>query len=353
MTSAVPEESEKPRRRHRVRRGFAIAGGIVLAVILVTAIVASITPWPSAMVIRGVFEQGGDATAAEMERHVPDTELRTILGVEYGTEPSANSTDTTLDMFTVANEGEQLPTVVWVHGGAWISGSSANVDPYMRILASEGYTAIALNYSLGPERTYPTAVEQLNDALAYILDHAADLSVDPDKIVLAGDSAGSQLASQLATLVTNDEYAELLGIDPAITSDQLVGTVLNCGVYDLRAMADLNGLVAWGFKVALWSYTGTKDWSAEYPGATMSTIEFATEHFPPTFISGGNGDGLTWLQGIPMAQRLRSLDVDVTALFWPAQHEPALEHEYQFHLDLPEAQQALAETIAFLDRVTG
>jgi acetyl esterase/lipase len=128
--------------------------------------------------------------------------------------------------------------------------------------------------------------------------------------------------------------------------------ILNCGVYDLRAMAELNGLPAWGFKVALWAYTGTKDWSELPVGATMSTIEFVTADFPPTYISGGNGDGLTWLQSIPMAQRLDELGVPVTELFWPAPHEPQLPHEYQFHLDMPEAQEALTATIDWLNETT-
>lgn len=85
----------------------------------------------------------------------------------------------------------------------------------------------------------------------------------------------------------------------------------------------------------------------------MSTIQFVTPAFPPTYISGGNGDGLTWLQSIPMAQRLRSLDVPVTDVFWPADHQPALPHEYQFHLDLDEAQEALGRTLDFLGDVTG
>jgi hypothetical protein len=84
----------------------------------------------------------------------------------------------------------------------------------------------------------------------------------------------------------------------------------------------------------------------------MSTIEFVTEDFPPTYISGGNGDGLTWLQSIPMAQRLAELEVPVTELFWPAPHEPELPHEYQFHLNRPEAQEALAVTIDWLGQVT-
>lgn len=346
MTSEATGEHRKARKgKHR---GLLITLGVVLFVVLAGVVVTSVTPWPSAMLIRSVFERGGAETVAEMNRHVPDTPVREMPDIPY----MGDGGDLTLDVFTTADEGETRPTVVWIHGGAWISGSSADVDPYMRILADAGYTAISVNYTLGPEATYPTAVIQINDALTYIDAHADELAVDSTKLVIAGDSAGGQLASQMATLVTNPEYAELMDIQPAISPDQLVGVVLNCGVYDLRAMADLPGLAGWGFKVALWSYTGTKDWAAESPGATMSTIEFVTSDFPPTYISGGNGDGLTWLESIPMAQRLRSLGVPVTDLFWPADHEPALPHEYQFHLDLEEAQHALDVTLEFLESVT-
>jgi acetyl esterase/lipase len=196
-------------------------------------------------------------------------------------------------------------------------------------------------------------VRQLNDALEHLVDNAGELHIDTDRIVLAGDSAGAQLASQLAAMITNPDYAHLVGIDPAIRADQLVGAVLNCGVYELDGMAKLNGIVSWGFKSALWAYTGTKDWSSEAPGTLMSSLEFATADFPATWITGGNGDGLTWLQSVPMAHRLEELGVDVTRVFYAADHTPALGHEYQFHLDGEDAQDALVSTLAFLDRVTG
>jgi len=241
-----------------------------------------------------------------------------------------------------------LPTVVWIHGGAWISGDKENVDPYLRILASHGYTTISVNYTIAPEAIYPTAVVQLNDALAYIVEHAAELNVDPDQIVLAGDSAGAQLASQLVAITTNSDYARLMGIRPALGENQLVAAILNCGVYDMKRMSDLTGIPAWGFKIALWGYTGTKNWSETYAGATMSTIDFVNSSFPPTFISGGNGDGLTWLQTVPMSAVLKDAGVDVDELVWPANHVPALPHEYQFHLDFKEARAALDRTLEFL-----
>ncbi|KJL29905.1 alpha/beta hydrolase [Microbacterium oxydans] len=347
-SSAHAEGSEHPKKARRPWRRTKIAVGIVVAIAAVVAIIGSLTPWPSAMLIRAVFTKGGDETAAEMEKHVPDTELTEQLDVAYGDAGA----DTTMDVFAPASATGPLPTVVWIHGGAWISGAKENVDPYLRILAAEGYTTIAVNYTIGPEGVYPLAVHQLNDALAYIDAHAEELGVDPNQIVLAGDSAGAQLASQMATLITSTDYAEIMDIAPAITADQLVATVLNCGVYDLAALARLDGIAGWGFKSAMWAYSGTKTWAEDSTGATMSTVDWITKDFPTTYISGGNGDGLTWLQSIPMAQRLDELGVDVTTQFWPAPHEPQLPHEYQFHLDLPDAQTALQQTIEFLNAHT-
>ena len=348
---SVDAHTEESGHRTRARTPWhrtKVALAVIVAVVAVIAIIGAVTPWPSAMIIRAVFTKGGDDTAAEMDRHVPDTELSVQQDVAY----ADDGADTTMDVFRPASASGPLPTVVWIHGGAWISGAKENVDPYLRILAAEGYTTIGVNYTIGPEGVYPLAVNQLNDALAYIDAHAEDLGVDPTQIVLAGDSAGAQLASQLATLITSRDYAEIMGMTPALASDQLVATVLNCGVYDLAALARLQGIAGWGFKSAMWAYSGTKTWAEDSTGATMSTVDWVTADFPTTYISGGNGDGLTWLQSIPMAQRLNELGVDVTTLFWPAPHEPQLPHEYQFHLDLPDAQTALQQTIDFLDAHT-
>jgi len=346
-----PPRRRLPRLSPRAQRRIGWTAAAIAFVAVVIAIVLRSTPWPSAMLIRAVFEQGGAQTVQEMTPYVPDTPLAEHLDVQYS-DGSAGA-DTTLDVFSPGAGETPLPTVVWIHGGAWISGSKANVDPYLRILANEGYTTVGVNYTVGPEATYPTAVRQLNEALAYLDQNAAELGIDRDRIVLAGDSAGAQLASQLAVLITNPDYEVLAGIEPAISPDRLVGVVLNCGVFDLQGMADLSGLAGWGFKTALWAYTGEQNWSNTAQASLMSSMEHVTGEFPATFISGGNGDGLTWLQSVPMSHTLQAAGVDVTSLFWAVDHEPALPHEYQFHLGkFEEAHVALTETIAFLDRVT-
>jgi acetyl esterase/lipase len=330
------------------RLGWFLGGAA--AAIAIGRVAANATPWPAALLIRSVFDRGAAETLAEFERHPPGAPVDERLDVQYA--DGADGRNTMLDAFGPAGVDRPLPTVVWIHGGAWISGGKEIVAPYLRILAAEGYRTIGLNYTISPEATYPTAIRQLGAALGYIRDHAEELGVDATRIVLAGDSAGAQLASQLAVLMTNPEYAALVGMRPALGPRQLVGVILQCGVYDLRRMAGLTGVTAWGFKSALWAYTGTRNWSSSYQGATMSTIDFVTADFPPTYISGGNADGLTWIESIPMSQALQREGVDTTTRFYAADHEPALPHEYQFHLDYEDAQLSLRDTLAFLARVT-
>ena len=321
----------------------------LLAAGVVFAIVAYVNPWPAALMIRGLFEKGAADTVAEMLPYTPDRGVDERLDVAYA-DQGAN---TTFDIFWPSNKSGPLPTVVWIHGGAWISGDKGNVDPYVRILAAKGFTTVSLNYTISPETTYPTALNQLNDALGYLVSHADELRIDPDQIVIAGDSAGSQYTAQLATIMTSPAYAQTVGVTPSLRKEQLVAVILNCGIYDVSGIPNAPGIGGWGFRTALWAYLGTKDWSHTPGGEQMSTIDDVTADFPQTWISGGNGDPLTDTQSKPFAARLTELGVPVTSVFYDEDHEPSLPHEYQFHLKFEDAQTALDSTVEFLKSVTG
>ena len=198
----------------------------ILALGVVAAIVWTFSPWPAALLIRALFEQGAAKTVAVMDKYIPRGGVLAQVNQDYGHAGS----DTAFDVFSPASSTGPLPTVVWIHGGAWISGSKDDVDPYAQIIAEHGYTTVTLNYTPSPEATYPTALHQLNTALGYLVQHSADYRIDPNRIVIAGDSAGANLASQLATEVTSPDYANLVDVHPSITAQHLRGLVLNCGI---------------------------------------------------------------------------------------------------------------------------
>jgi acetyl esterase/lipase len=334
--------SARTPRPRRVRVLSPILAGAAAAATLTLAA----SRWPAALLIRWLFWRGARETEAEMRPHAPTT------GVVERTDIPYRPGGPKLDVFLPDTGATSLPVVVWTHGGAWISGQKKNVRPYLRMLAAQGFAAVGLDYSVAPGRTYPVAVTQLNDALAFLRREAATYGIDPERIVLAGDSAGANLTSQLALLTTDPSYARMVGLLPALSPRQLRGVVLACGIYDVRSIPTTPGIGGWGFRVALRAYLGRRDWSDTAGGREMSTLLHVSSAFPRTWISGGNADPLTGTQSRPFAARLEELSVPVTALFYADDHEPGLPHEYQFHLDFADARRAFDSLTDFLRDAT-
>lgn len=335
------------------KKAFLWTAGSIVGVLLLVLIAFRVSPWPGALLIRAVFNANGEKTLQALEKHQPSVAITTIPNQQY----KNGDTDAMLDVYFPSNTDAAtvLPTVIWTHGGAWLSGDKANAAPYYKLLAAEGFTVVALNYSLAPGRTYPTAVNQLNDAYAYIQAQAARFHVDTEKFVFAGDSAGAQLSSQMAAIITNPQYAAELKVAPSLTPNQLRGVALNCGIYMMDGLTQpdpaLPKIVGWGDDISVWAYSGTKDFSDPVI-KQMSAYYHATKNFPATYITGGNGDPLTKAQSVPFADLLEGFGVKVTRQFYADSHQPSLPHEYQFNLDTSDGQAAFAQSVAFMKDVT-
>jgi acetyl esterase/lipase len=332
-------------------RAWAVRIGVAILALVVAVVLAwAISPWPRVWVIGYFFDLGGTITAHKLARLVPPGVV-TVGDLAYR---PADPNDPRLDVFfpgAVAGTTWRLPTVVWVHGGGWIAGRRSDVANYARILAAHGFTTVAVGYALPPAAVYPVPVEEVNAALGYLTDHAGQLHIDPARLVLAGDSAGAQIAAQVADIVTNPEYARAMDITPAARPSQLAATVLACGVYDLARAGDRGGFIAKFFSAMLWAYSGRRDFRQDPRLRLMSVALHLTPRFPATFVTAGNGDPLVG-QTREMARRLRGLGVPVDALLYPPGHRPRLPHEYQFNLAVPAGREALRRIVAFLKKRT-
>ena len=113
-----------------------------------------VSPWPSALFYRFLFDRGGVAMNKALAKHVPPgVSLR--VDIAYGLEPSEK-----LDLYLPAGvEGSTrtLPLIFWVHGGGFLSGDKAQIANYLRIVAAEGYAVVGINYALTPSARHPTA----------------------------------------------------------------------------------------------------------------------------------------------------------------------------------------------------
>lgn len=94
---------------------------------------------------------------------------------------------------------KKLPAVVYFHGGGWAFGSPKTYDKPLRQLAARlGVVVIAADYRKSPKHPYPAALEDCIRVTEWVFENADDLNVDVSKIVLAGDSAGGNLAHSVA-----------------------------------------------------------------------------------------------------------------------------------------------------------
>jgi len=149
-------------------------------------------------------------------------DLRRWTDVAYG-EGARQRYDVTAP---ATDAGAGLPCLAFIHGGFWQEGSKAGAGFAARGYAEAGWAHVAIGYTLAPEATLAQILAEIGAALRHLRAHAGDYGIDPDRIVLAGHSAGAHLAASV--------LAGLAGEDlPAA----LAGYVLISGVYDLAPVA--------------------------------------------------------------------------------------------------------------------
>ncbi|MDI1446117.1 alpha/beta hydrolase fold domain-containing protein [Polyangium sp. 6x1] len=109
-----------------------------------------------------------------------------------------------LDVYRPRGNTKPRPTVLFVHGGAWVIGSKDDQGkPLAYRLAAHGWVVVSANYRLSPRFTFPDHLIDVKSAIRWIREHGKEHGADPSFLVITGGSAGGHLAA-LAALTPND-----------------------------------------------------------------------------------------------------------------------------------------------------
>jgi len=185
---------------------FVVCAVVILGVSTYAAF--QLSPWPSVLLIRHSFDKGGAEAAASISHLVPKD-----VSVQRGQSYAPGDPDAMFDVFAPAHMEGPLPAVVWVHGGGFVAGTRSDLSGYLQILAARGFVTVGIDYSLAPSARFPTPMRQTNAALAHVIANAKRFNIDPERIFLAGDSAGAQIAAQAALIVSDANYARRMGME--------------------------------------------------------------------------------------------------------------------------------------------
>lgn len=185
---------------------------------------------------------------------------------------------TAMDVYLPDNEDINRPGVMWIHGGGWNKfHRDVHTDHAIR-LARAGYVTATIDYRLVPEGVYTDLVKDCFCALAHFRANAEAYGLDPDRVAIAGYSAGGHLVSMLGTTYDLPDVAPDCGAGPASPPNAVIS---GAGIHDMRAMPGADAVTNF--------VGGTKE---EVPERydVMSPILHIDANTPPFLLVHGTSD---------------------------------------------------------------
>jgi acetyl esterase len=213
--------------------------------------------------------------------------------------------DIPVRVYTPAGDGPK-PVILYFHGGGWVIGDIEVCDnPVRRIANRTGAVAVSVDYRLAPEHVYPAAFDDCFAATAWVVEHAAELGGDPERVAVCGDSAGGNLAAAVAIAARDRQGPRLaaqLLLYPVTDFDFTTGSYRSNGDGYLLT----RGAMEW-----FWAhYLGAQDVPKEPYACPARADGFAD--LPPAFVATCEFDPLRD-EGEAYATKLRAAGNDVTA----------------------------------------
>lgn len=166
-----------------------------------------------------------------METLAPADARQVLVGAQKGAKlPPADVTEKTitadgrkivLNIVRPAGAKGALPAFIFVHGGGWILGDFPTHERFVRDLVTEsGAVGIFVNYTPSPEARYPVAINEIYAATKWVSENGAQINVDGQRLAIAGNSVGGNMATVVALM------AKAQG-GPALRSQVLFWPVTN------------------------------------------------------------------------------------------------------------------------------
>ncbi|MBF0679449.1 MAG: alpha/beta hydrolase [Devosia sp.] len=199
-----------------------------------------------------------------------------------------------LDVYAPEQRGAAAPVVFFIYGGGWNRGERSDYQFVGRALAARGFVTVIADYRLVPEVRYPSFLEDNANALRWVQDNIANYGGDPNRLFLAGHSAGAYNAVMLAL---DPSFLREYGVTMPILA---VGAL--SGPYDFYPFEYGEVREAFG--------------QAPSPEGTQP-INLITAEAPPMYLATGTSDPIVRMQNTErFAQRLREQGVWVTTQFY-------------------------------------
>lgn len=265
-------------------------------------------------------------------------EVEVTLGVPYR---EVDGVELRLDVYLPRRREGPLPAIVYLHGGAWVTGSRRQSRFLLSRFAAAGWAVFAASYRRAPRFPLPAAIVDAKAALAWVRGNAGRYGVDQAKLVAFGESAGGHLAAMLALTANRPELQP--GFEEEDTRVQ--GAMIHYGVSDLVSAFERGGHPAMVFlleRLVLRRPYATS--AALY--RELQPLSHAKEGAPPMLLVHGNCDTMVPVEmSRELCARLRAAGSSAHLV-----EVPGMNHAFEV-IPTPLQERVARVSLAFLERV--
>jgi acetyl esterase/lipase/sterol desaturase/sphingolipid hydroxylase (fatty acid hydroxylase superfamily) len=222
-----------------------------------------------------------------------------------------------LDVWQPAAAKHPAPAVLWIHGGGFVMGQQSRTPKWDEWLNQRGYAVFDVGYRLAPPARWDQAVGDVKCAIGWVKSHAVSLNIDPNRIMVAGQSAGGNLALQAAYTPTDPKLPP--SCEAGDTSVQAVAAF-----YPLTDLvADFNTGIG---RELVQAYVGGTPSTQPERYRIASPINHVRPMNPPTLLLQGERDSLLSNR----AEEARLLDAKLSKVGVPHRLVtlPSAEHSF-------------------------
>lgn len=192
------------------------------------------------------------------------------------------------------------PLFLYIHGGGWVSGITDMRNQYISNWAEKGFFCASVSYTWAPQKCYPTQVQEVYEAIDFILDHADEWGFDPDNAVVAGESAGGYYVMHVGSTATDPERLARAGVTFRHAESFRPKALVNiCGCIDMgrlldesKGQSEFPDMKMFVTSFLDMSYDEAKAWAATEEGKLASPV--IGPGFPPTFVIWATRDKLRY-----------------------------------------------------------
>lgn len=272
--------------------------------------------------------------------------VKDIIDIPYGED---NEKWHLLDIHRPEKMSKALPAFVYIHGGGWSTVDKTFFHHYCRCIAQKGFIVFNIDYRLAPEHRYPAQIEDIIDAVNWVVENGEKYGADISKLIVGGDSAGAHLSATLGCLCTNKAYAKESGYEEKVKNIKISALVLLCGAFDIKSAVKVRVPAIGKYIKGLLNIHSLRDLAKTGEWVEVSPLLHITGDFPPSFVTDSYDDGL-FEESVAMDKVLETSGVYHKTVFY-GKKDAAFIHDFQILYFLPVYKKCMNEIVKFINEI--